>query len=169
MKNILIVSATSKSNFSLGKKLNTLCKKLGAESKVISLEDYMLPLYTDAVYELQKDNYLKKIEKLTKSFFEANGLIICGPEYNGSTAPIITNTIAWISVSTKNWRDAFNDKISLVATSSGGPGTKFLISMKMQLEHLGSVVMPRTINVSSNNPLNEESAKKILNQFIKFL
>ena len=133
MKNILIVSATSKTNFSLGKNLNNFCKELGATSKIISLEDYMLPLYTDEVYDLQKDNYITMIEKLTEYFIDTKGLIICGPEYNGSTAPIITNTIAWISVSTKNWRDAFNNKISLVATSSGGPGTKFFISMKMQL------------------------------------
>ena len=78
MKNILIVSATSKSNFSLGKKLDTLCKKLGMESKVISLEDYMLPLYTDEVYDLQKDNYITMIEKLTEYFIDAKGLIICG-------------------------------------------------------------------------------------------
>tara|TARA_B100000700_G_C14677523_1_gene683797 strand:- start:77 stop:586 length:510 start_codon:yes stop_codon:yes gene_type:complete len=169
MKKILVVSATSKTNLNLAIDINNLCQELDAESTVISLEDFMLPLYTDKVYYKEKDNYIEKVEKLTKYFINANGLIICGPEYNGSTAPIITNAIAWISVSTKNWRDAFNNKISLVATSSGGPGTKFLISMKMQLEHLGSVVMPRTINVSTSNPLNIESSKKILSQFINLV
>ena len=41
--------------------------------------------------------------------------------------------------------------------------------MKIQLEHLGSVVMHRGILVSSSKPLNIDSAKKILKQFIKLL
>ena len=169
MKKILIVSATLKSNFELSKELSEICLQLDAETQVISLENFMLPLYTDEIFNKEKNNYSDTIEKLTKCFINAEGLIICGPEYNGSSHPIITNAIAWISVSTENWRDAFNNKISLLGTSSGGPGTKFLISMKMQLEHLGSVVMPRTINVSTSNPLNKDSAKKILNQFINLL
>ncbi len=117
----------------------------------------------------EKDNYAKIVNDLTQLLINNKGIILCGPEYNGSSHPIITNAISWVSVSTKNWRDAFNNKVSLIGNSSGGPGTKFLISMKMQLEHLGSIVMPRTINVNSSNPLNKESAKKILNQFISLL
>ena len=126
-------------------------------------------MYTDEVYNKEKDNYAKIVNDLTQLLINNKGIILCGPEYNGSSRPIITNAISWVSVSTKNWRDAFNNKVSLIGTSSGGPGTKFLISMKMQLEHLGSIVMPRTINVNSSNPLNKESAKKILNQFISLL
>ena len=77
--------------------------------------------------------------------------------------------IAWISVSTDYWRDGFNKKISLIASSSGGGGAKYFIAMKNQLEHLGSVVMPRGIQISSSNPLNEESTKKILKHFINLL
>ena len=169
MKKILIVSATLKSNFSLSKKLEDICIQSGAEVKTISLENFILPLYTDEIYNKEKDNYFGTVKELTNYFINANGLIICGPEYNGSTAPIVTNAIAWISVSTEHWRDAFNNKVSLIGTSSGGPGAKFSSSMKMQLEHLGSVVMPRTININKSNPLNKDSAKKILNQFINLL
>ena len=169
MKKILIVSATLKTNFELCKDLEKICIELGATVETISLENFPLPLYTDEVYNKEKDNYAKIVNDLTQLLINNKGIILCGPEYNGSSHPIITNAISWVSVSTKNWRDAFNNKVSLIGTSSGGPGTKFLISMKMQLEHLGSIVMPRTINVNSSNPLNKESAKKILNQFISLL
>ena len=88
---------------------------------------------------------------------------------DSSTPPIINNAIAWISTSTDYWRDAFKDKIALIGTSSGGPGSKFITTMKIQLEHLGCVVMPRSISVNKSNPLNLESANKILSQFAKLL
>ena len=165
MKNILIVSATLNNNYKLAKQLKKLIDQQ-ANVTVISLEDYDLPVYTEKVF----DKYIKlnqnTIEKLTKYFINNQGIIICAPEYNGSTPPIVNNAIAWISTTTKYWRDAFNDKIALIATSSGGPGTKYITIMKLQMEHLGCVVMPRSISANKSNPLNIESTKKILEKFI---
>ena len=165
MKNILIVSATLNNNYKLAKQLKKLIDQQ-ANVTVISLEDYDLPVYTEKVF----DKYIKlnqnTIEKLTKYFINNQGIIICAPEYNGSTPPIVNNAIAWISTTTKYWRDAFNDKIALIATSSGGPGTKYITIMKLQMEHLGCIVMPRSISANESNPLNIESTKKILEKFI---
>ena len=129
----------------------------------------MLPLYTDDIFDKEKDNYKETIESLTKLFIDNDGIIICAPEYNGSTPPILNNAIAWISTSTNYWRDAFNKKIALIGTSSGGAGTKFVMTIKMQLEHLGCVVMPRAISSNDSKPLNIESTKKNLNQFIELI
>ena len=169
MKRVLIVSATLNNNYSLGKELKTNLEDMNTNTRLISLENYTLPVYTDTLFEKEKETYKKTIEALTKEFVNANGLIVCGPEYNGSTPPILNNAIAWISCSTDYWRDAFSDKIALVGTSSGGAGTKFIATMKMQLEHLGCVVMPRAISSNNSNPMNPDSIKKILNQFIKLL
>ena len=169
MKKVLIVSATLNNNYSLGGKLKTHLESMDVDVTLISLENYTLPVYTDALFEKEKETYKETIETLTKEFVSANGLIICGPEYNGSTPPILNNAIAWISCSTDYWRDAFSDKIALVGTSSGGPGTKFIATMKIQLEHLGCVVMPRAISSNNSSPMNPDSIKKILNQFIKLL
>ena len=169
MKDILIVSATLNNNYSLSKALSDILKELGLESTIISLENYKLPVYTDKIFDEEKNIYKETIESLTQHFINHKGLIMCGPEYNGSTPPIINNAIAWISTSTDYWRDAFKDKIALIGTSSGGPGSKFITTMKIQLEHLGCVVMPRSISVNKANPLNQESVNKILNQFTKLL
>jgi len=169
MKKILIVSATRKTNYTLAENLKEILLTLDTEVTVISLEDYELPLYTDDIYQNKKDEYFDVVESLTKQFLDHKGLIICGPEYNGSTPPIIPNAIAWISVSTDYWKDAFRDKVFMVASSSGGPGTKFIATMKLQLEHLGSIVIPESISVNDRAPLKEESVKKILKQFINLI
>ena len=168
MKNILIVSATLNNNYKLAKQLKKLIDQQ-ANVTVISLEDYDLPVYTEKVFDKYVKSNQNTIEKLTKYFINNQGIIICAPEYNGSTPPIVNNAIAWISTSTKYWRDAFNDKIALIATSSGGPGTKYTTIMKLQMEHLGCVVMPRSISANKSNPLNIESTKKILKKFIELM
>ena len=168
MKNILIVSATLNNNYELAKKLKNLINE-EANVTVISLENYDLPVYTEDIFDKHIKKYQNTIEELTQHFVKNQGIIMCAPEYNGSTPPIVNNAIAWISTTTKYWRDAFNDKIALIATNSGGPGTKYISIMKLQMEHLGCVVMPRAISANKSNPLNIESTQKILKKFIKLI
>ena len=168
MKNILIVSATLNNNYELAKKLKNLINE-EANATVISLENYDLPVYTEDIFDKHIKKYQDTIEELTQHFVKNQGIIMCAPEYNGSTPPIVNNAIAWISTTTKYWRDAFNDKIALIATNSGGPGTKYISIMKLQMEHLGCVVMPRAISANKSNPLNVESTQKILKKFIKLI
>ncbi len=175
MKNILIVSATLKNNYKLAKKIQELLKNLeknysnSIETTILSLENYKLPIYTENAFDEYIDEHKNTISKLTNKFVESDGIIICAPEYNGSTPPIINNAIAWISTTTDYWRDAFNKKIALIGTNSGGPGTKYITIMKLQMEHLGCVVMPRAISENKSNPLNIESTNKILKQFIDLI
>lgn len=172
MKNILIVSATLKNNFKLANDLTDFIKnisKSNLKTNLISLENFILPVYTENNFDKYIEEYRNTIEDLTKNFTDCDGIIICAPEYNGSTPPIVNNAIAWISTTTDYWRDAFNDKVALVCTNSGGPGSKYTSIMKLQLEHLGCIVMPRSISTNKNNPLNSKSVKKILTQFIKHI
>ena len=168
MKNILIVSATLNNNYKLAEQLKKIINK-EANVTLISLENYDLPIYTENAFDKYIKSYQGIIEELTKYFIDNQGIIICAPEYNGSTPPIVNNAIAWISTTTKYWRDAFNNKIALIATNSGGPGTKYSTIMKLQMEHLGCVVMPRAISTNKSNPLNIESTTKILKKFIDLI
>ena len=175
MKKILIVSATLNNNFKLANDINEIIKDLSKSntkkihSHVISLENYNLPVYTEKKFDECINEYKTIISKLTNEFINSDGIIVCGPEYNGSLPPIINNSIAWISTTTDYWRDAFNNKVSLIATNSGGPGMKFISTMKLQMEHLGCIVMPRSISTNKSNPLKLESTNKILKQYIKLL
>lgn len=169
MKKVFIISATLNNNYKLSKDIINLLIDMDVETSLVSLEDYILPLYTDNIFSEKKEAVKKELLYLIEQMKASDGLIICGPEYNGSIPPIISNAIAWISTSTDSWRESFINKIALIGTHSGGGGDKFFRSMKIQLEHLGLVVMPRGINVNNSSPLKKDSAKKILKQFINLI
>tara|TARA_Y100001968_G_C19059066_1_gene572868 strand:+ start:89 stop:577 length:489 start_codon:yes stop_codon:yes gene_type:complete len=160
VKKILIISVTAGNNFTLAEKIKGL---LHLDNEIITLEDYQLPLYDGKAVIEEKTI----IDGLCKKVINADGFIFCGPEYNGGSAPILTNAITWISVTTNHWRDAFLDKIGLIATHSGGDGSSFLATFRQQLEFMGVVVFPRSIKVNKNQEFNEESNKKIIERFEK--
>ena len=158
MKNIIIISATSGNNLILAEKIGDL---VDLKSKIISLEDYQLPLYTGN-FELENKTMIKD---LCQKVINADGFIFCGPEYNGGSAPILTNAITWISVTTDHWKDAFKNKTGLIATHSGGNGDSFLNTFRHQLEFLGVVVHPRSIKINKTKVFDVNATKKIIKDF----
>lgn len=162
MKSILIISATKGSNLVLAKKIGG---HVSSDYEIISLEDYMMPLYSPGLKVRENNN----IEMLSRKFIQSKGFIFCAPEYNGGSPPILTNTITWLSVYTDDWRGIFNNKKAIIATHSGGAGFKFLTSFRSQLEHLGSLVYPRDIVVNKNKKFNPQSVKDILHEFEKLI
>ncbi len=169
MKKVLIISATSFSNYDLSINMKSILEKHSVDCDVLNLETYDLPLFKAENYENQKDAIKDSLDEIVNKLISSKGLIFCAPEYNGSIPPIVTNFIAWISVATNHWRDGFKDKFGLVASSSGGEAIKYNVAMKNQLEHLGVIVLPRTINVSSSNTYDHTSVEKKLLKFINLL
>ena len=161
MGRIVIISATSHKNLTLAKNIKLILNELGSESEVLNLEEVDLPLYTPIKYG-PKD----KIDALSEKFKNSEGFIFCSPEYNGGVAPILSNVLSWISVTTDGWRDGFCGKFALICTHSGGSGWRFLAAFRSQLEHLGTNVLARTISVSNHKPLNGDSAKLILKELL---
>ena len=163
MKNILIVSATSGNNYKLAQELENVVKTKEVNYSFINLDDFSIPLYSP---KIEKEISCDDISKLDKLFQDADGFIFCAPEYNGSIPPILTNAIAWISVKTSNWRGAFNGKSALICTHSGGIGNNFKSSLRIQLNHLGVIVLPRTISKTDDLPFKVDSASDILDQLV---
>ncbi len=162
----LFISATKNNNLELAKDLYELAKTLKMPAKLICLEDFVLPIYTPSAEE---GGIPPAALELVEIFNEASSLILCAPEYNGSTPPIVVNAIAWISRSgSDDWRGAFNEKPAIVATHSGGGGLKVTQTMRAQLEHLGAIVLPRPIITNFQKKLNPDSASAILKQLNKY-
>ena len=163
MSKILIISATRGTNLRLAQKISNL---LIIDNEVLTLEDYPMPMYVP-----NSNNVIERkiISDLCGKFIECRGLIFCAPEYNGGSPPILTNAITWMSLKTDNWRDAFKNKMVLIATHSGGAGHNFLTTFGLQLQFMGSVVFPRNIIVNNNKKFNEKSVNKILIDFISML
>ena len=163
MKNILIISATSGNNYKLAQELEGIIKIKKVNYELIKLDDFSIPLYNP---QLEETIDCQDISKLDVLFQNADGFIFCAPEYNGSTPPVLTNVIAWISVKTSNWRGAFNGKSALICTHSGGIGNNFKSSLRIQLNHLGVIVLPRTISKTDDLPFKVDSASDILDQLV---
>ena len=88
--------------------------------------------------------------------------IICAPEYNGSIPPILSNLIAWLSVSGDDFRDLFNGQPIAIATFSGGVGLELLTSLRIQLVHLGSQVLGRQLLSSFSKPIDIKTIEDII-------
>jgi|TARA_B110000438_G_C15412969_1_gene478441 chromate reductase len=158
---ILIVSATKSKNYTLGEEISGLLK---ADHEMISLEDYPLPLFVPGGEKADE----AIISELVSKFENVDGFIFCAPEYNAGIPPILTNAITWISVSTKNWRDVFDNKKALIASHSGSGANAFLSSFQAQLEYMGCTVYHRKISVHRNAEFNPESVDRILSNFKTF-
>ena len=168
MKKLLIVSSTKNSNFDLSKTI-----KLHLENKdeihpyVIALEDFELPLYTPTLEEKFKNNdsFPENIERVKDLICSSQAMIWCSPEYNGGISPIVTNTIAWISRATIDWKEGFNNKHCLICTSSGGNGKNFVEGFKIQLDYLGSQVFKKSLIQTKAKNIDENELISVLSEF----
>ena len=166
MKKILIISATSRNNLILAKNINKICNNFNINTELMNIEEYDIPLYTP----IQQDKSIpEEMELIMEKFIKVVGFIICAPEYNGSMPPVLTNIISWLSVMGGDWRLAFNGKVGLLATHSGGGGNNLLQSLRIQLNHLGILVLPRSIIVNNKIQFDINSAEEKVKQLIELL
>ncbi|AXH09454.1 FMN reductase [Malaciobacter halophilus] len=165
MAKIGILVASAVNNVKLAKRLEELTIEAGHEAELINLVDLNLPLYSTV--EEEKNGLPSQALELANKILDLNSFIIVAPEYNGVMPPVLNNAMAWTSRSTKDWRDAFNEKVVALATHSGGGGAKGLQAMRIMFQHLGANILAREILTSYDRPLNEETAKNIIKQLAK--
>ena len=162
---IAIVLASETKNLELANRIEAEIKRIGGEPNIIKLIDLDLPLYTSRAEKLHSPSDL--LAPVLGQIHEAHGFVFIAPEYNGSTPPILTNFLAWVSRSTKNWRENLNGKPAALATYSGGPGFNVLLAMRSQLSYIGMNIVGRTLQFNSNIDFNEEDIKGVIEQLSK--
>lgn len=160
-----ILVSSSGNNQKLGLKLHELAVARGYTVEYINLVDLDLPLYSTK--EEEKNGIPKAVNELASKILNLETFIIVAPEYNGVMPPVLNNAMAWTSRSTKDWRDAFNEKIVALATHSGGGGAKGLQAMRMMFQHLGANIIARELLTTYEKPLNEDSANNLIIQLAK--
>lgn len=164
---ILIFVASLNENMKMAKVLQDQLDNLGKDSEIINLVELNLPMY-DSLKE-ENDGIPKKVKILIDKMSKAHGYIFVSPEYNFSLPPVHVNFVAWVSRVGDDFRKLFSMKKIQLASHSGGGGSDVLNAMRTQFTKLGSIVMPREILATYQNPLNEESSMKIIKQFNDFL
>ncbi len=162
---ISILVASNNKNLALARQLEQIAQEMGANTKLIDLVEEDLPIYTPK--NQGKLGIPEKVQQLSEILTHSEGMIFVAPEYNGGIPPTLNSAIAWLSVSSDDWRSCFNGKPAVIATHSGGGGQYVLLAMRSQLSYIGMNVIGRQIITNGQKELNLDSAREVIKQLVK--
>jgi len=127
-----------------------VARKCGAETTVINLGDFPLPLMNQDLEhdEGQPDN----AGRLKALMAEHDAFLISAPEYNSSMTPLLKNALDWASRKTADESSliAYRDKTAALLSASPGSlgGIRGLVHVRQVLNTLGVLVLPGQGSVS---------------------
>jgi chromate reductase, NAD(P)H dehydrogenase (quinone) len=149
----------------------------------ISLLDYPLPLYNGDL-EAEQGAPTNAV-KLKRLFGIHHGVFIASPEYNASIAPLLKNTLDWVSrvrEASEPPLPAYRQRVFALGAASNGTygGYRSLMALRQVLElGCGALVLPEQIAVNAaatafddmDNLREERHAQKlrsVLGQLVEF-
>ena len=151
----ILVFAGSARGASFNKKLAAaaagMAKAAGAEVTLLDLADHRLPIYDG---DLEAGEGVPAGAKaLRKVFLEHDGFIIASPEYNSSIAPMLKNTLDWISRPDGDdaMVAAYKGKTAGLISASPGAlgGLRGLVHLRSILGNIGVTVVPQQAAMSA--------------------
>ncbi|MEA9357483.1 NAD(P)H-dependent oxidoreductase [Bacteriovorax sp. PP10] len=163
MKKICVITASVGKNLELAEAIVAHLKKHGADAGLLNLVELDLPLYSTVA---ETRHQAEVLVAPFKDRLAADAFVFVSPEYNGSTPPVFNNFLAWVSRSTKNWRETFNAKTGVVATASAGNGIQAINIMRMQLSFIGMNIMGRQLISTMSRPAPEAEVEGICLQLL---
>ena len=156
---LIVLTASNGGNLKLAERFVKAAAAQNATAELIDLTQLDVPLFTPRVKEAGAGPDLVTLhDKLQQT----PRWVICAPEYNGSIPPCLTNAIAWLSVQGDDFRALFNGRPVVIATFSGGGGMELLLSLRIQLTHLGAEVVGRQLLSNHAKPAKDESIQDLL-------
>jgi len=164
-KDLIIISASCGKNLELSKEFQEKSNELKFTSEILDLTTLNIPLFNPRIHT--KENIPIEIIEIKKKLFAIEKWIICAPEYNGSIPPILSNLIAWLSISGDDFRNLFNGQPIAIATFSGGVGLELLTSLRIQLVHLGSQVLGRQLSSSFSKPVDTKTVEDLIQRLMQ--
>lgn len=126
--------------------------KLGAETSVIDLGAYDLPIYNQ---DDEADDYPQAAMDLKAVLGEqADGWVVSSPEYNGWISPLLLNAYTWCSRGDPAGGPmyaTFAGKSAVVLSSSPGAmgGLRTLNPHRQLLNNLGVNVLPQSVAIGA--------------------
>jgi len=153
----LLVMAGSIRKGSYNQQLAMICtdllsQKADVKATRIDLRDYSMPIYDG---DIEADHGLPEAAQRLKALFsEADGFLLCAPEYNSSLAPLLKNALDWISRpedSDSHVLQAFTGKVAALTAASPGRlgGLRGLLPLRMMLSNIGVHVCPTQFALSA--------------------
>jgi len=163
MTDLLVLAASNGENLKLAERFAAAARQQGQSAAVLDLTALPLPLFTPPA---QAANHPAALAELEATLRGAGRWVICAPEYNGSIPPVLTSAIAWLSVQGADFRSLFNNRPVVIATHSGGGGHTVLAALRLQLAHLGAVVVGRQLASTNANPAKDESIADLVSRLL---
>jgi chromate reductase, NAD(P)H dehydrogenase (quinone) len=114
-------------------------RAVGGEVTLISLNDYVMPLYNG---DLEDEKGIpENAKKLMQLILEHGALLIASPEYNSQMTPLLKNSIDWC---TRGDENPFRGKVAAVVSASPGNfgGIRSMTLARQLLTHLGCHIVP---------------------------
>ena len=166
-KNLLVITASNGENLKLAKRFVNAGKQLNYSSELLDLTslEHDLPIFNPR--HNSQDKAPTNLESINLQMERHSHWVICAPEYNGSIPPILTNAIPWLSVQGKDFRSLFNERPIAIASYSGGGCMELLLSMRIQLTHLGALVLGRQLTSNKSKIAEDTSINSILKQLLQ--
>ena len=161
---LLVIAASNGENLKLAQRFASQARALGQTAEVLDLTTVDLPLFTP---RRQQQGSPEAVAPLEQQLMASPRWVICAPEYNGSIPPSLTNAIAWLSVQGNDFRALFNGRPVAMATFSGGGGMELLLSLRIQLTHLGAQVVGRQLLSNHDKPPLDESINDLLQRLLQ--
>ena len=166
-KSLLVITASNGQNLKLAERFLVAGKKLNYSCELLDLTESKNDLPVFNPRHNAKDKAPANLESINLQMERHSHWVICAPEYNGSIPPILTNAIAWLSVQGKDFRSLFNERPIAIASFSGGGCMELLLSMRIQLTHLGALVLGRQLASNKSKIAEDTSINAILNQLLQ--
>lgn len=167
MKKIVVILASEQKNLELANRICEVIKGTNHESVLLKLVELDLPLYSSRMEA--KHSPVEILGSSLGTIQSADGFVFLSPEYNGGIPPILTNFIAWVSRSTKNWRESFTGKPVALGTYSGGPGSNVITALRLQLSYIGMNVVGRAMQFHSKNDFKDEDIQAVIGQLVRII
>ena len=164
MPDVLVIAASNGENLKLAGRFASQARELSKSAEVLDLTTIDLPLFTPSAKER---GIPEAVAPLQKQLMAAQRWVICAHEYNGSIPPSLTNAIAWLSVAGEDFRALFNGQPIAIATFSGGGGMELLLSLRIQLTHLGAQVVGRQLLSNYSKPAKDDSITDLLQRLLQ--
>ncbi len=130
----------------------------GADTTLIDLADYPMPLYDgDLEGEFGIPEHAMRLKRL---MLEHTGILLACPEYNGSISAVLKNAIDWTSrkADDESNLQCFKGKIVSLMSASPGRlgGLRGLVHVRAILGGMGCIVLPDQVAVmGANKAFNE--------------
>ena len=161
---LIVLTASNGENRKLAERFVQAAANQNASAELIDLTQFDLPLFTPRV---QAAGAGPALTTLRDQLHQTPRWVICAPEYNGSIPPVLSNAIAWLSVQGDDFRALFNGRPIAMATVSGSGGMELLVSLRIQLTHLGAQVVGRQLLGNKSKPPEDDTINDLIHRLLQ--